>query len=81
MPDTTSTYRKPDPKYLGKNGYFDHIIQLPAEDAAKDAMQIDGGANGKQREEHRKQRKLRDAIERHVEADEALDAKGIYFPG
>ena len=84
---SSSSHRRPNMKYRGTNGFFDRALTLPEETplAAKDdnLMQIDNIPDEATRklEKRRRDRKLWDAIERHREADEVLDARGEFWPG
>ena len=82
----TQIYRKLFPNPAGipkKNGFFMGTLQDPAEiNIAYDAGHLrDLDEDQRKLITERKERKLRDAIEKHREADEVLEASGCYFPG
>lgn len=83
MSEPAYTRRKFNPAYHGKNGFISHVVEPVVDTQADDAMQVDHPRDDTQQKlaAQKKERKLRDAIEKHRQVDEVLEARGSYFPG
>lgn len=83
MTDKTLHYRKANPAYKGKNGFFDKAVPSSSLISTEPevAMQIDGFPDRKSEAESKKAKRLRDLVENHRKIDEILDGRGSDFPG
>lgn len=83
MTDRTPHYRKANPSYKGKNGFFDKAVPGSSltSTESEDAMQIDGLPDPKTAAESKEAKRMRDLVENHRKIDEILDGRGSDFPG